>query len=209
MIAQTYFIPIAIVCAYLIGSIPTAYIVTRLSKDIDIRAIGSQNMGAMNVFYKVGFIPGLLVLAVDIGKGASAIALARWLGVPMIYELLAGLAAVIGHIFPIFLNFYGGKGGATLIGIFAFLMPWGIPLYVTLFGICLLLTRYPTLSYSVAFLCFPFIAWLGYHSFEFSAFSICLLLIPAIRYIPRIKEMRAISGSWHHVLVRQNMKDRL
>ena len=209
MIAEIFYIPIAIICAYLIGSVPTAYVVARLSKGIDIRAIGSRNMGAMNVFYKVGFAEGLLVLTVDIGKGAGAVALARWLGVPMVYELLAGLAVVVGHIFPVFLSFHGGKGGATLIGIFAFLMPWGIPLYAALFGICLLLTRYPTLSYSVAFLCFPFLAWLGYHSLEFLVFSLFLLLIPAIRYIPRVKEMRATAGSWHHVIVRRDLKDRL
>ena len=209
MINDVLFIVLALICAYLIGSFPSAYIITRLRKGIDIREVGSRNVGAMNVFYKVGFAEGLLVLAMDIGKGAAAIALARWLGVPVIAELFAGVVAVIGHSFPVWLKFCGGRGGATVIGILIFLMPWGIPFYLGIFGLSLLITRYPTLSYSVAFICFPFIAWLIYHSGALVAFSVGILLLPAVKYIPRIKEMRATGGSWRHVLLRKNLKDRL
>ena len=203
------FIALAIICAYLIGSFPSAYLAGRLRKGIDIRQVGSRNMGAMNVFYKVGFVEGILVLAVDIGKGAAAVALARCLGVQEIVQLLAGAAAVLGHSFPIFLNFRGGRGGATCIGILVFLMPWGIPIYLAIFGIGLLVTRYPTLSYSVAFLCFPFVAWLVYHKWELVIFSVGLLLLPGIRYIPRIKEMRTKGGGWGRVFRRKGLKDRL
>ena len=203
------FIALAIICAYLIGSFPSAYIAGRLGKGIDIRQIGSRNMGAMNVFYKVGFVGGVLVLAVDIGKGAAAIALARYLGVQEIVQLLAGVAAVLGHSFPPFLNFRGGRGGATCIGILAFLMPWGIPFFLAIFGVSLLVTRYPTLSYSVAFLCFPFVAWLVYHRWELVIFSAGIILLPAIRYIPRMKEMRGKGGSWQRVFHRKGVRDRL
>jgi len=203
------FIALAIICAYLIGSFPSAYLAGRLRKGIDIRQVGSRNMGAMNVFYKVGFVEGILVLAVDIGKGAAAVALARCLGVQEIVQLLAGAAAVLGHSFPIFLNFRGGRGGATCIGILVFLMPWAIPVYLAIFGIGLLVTRYPTLSYSVAFLCFPFVAWLVYHKWELAIFSVGLLLLPGIRYIPRIKEMRTKGGGWGRVFRRKGLKDRL
>ncbi len=209
MANQILLIAVAIICAYLIGSFPTAYLAGRLRKDVDIRKVGSRNVGAMNVFYQVGFKTGLIVLAIDIGKGMAVIALARWLGVPLLAQLFAGLAVVIGHSFPVFLKFRGGRGGATCIGILAFLMPWGIPVYAAIFGIILLLTRYPTLSYSLAFLCFPFIAWLKYHSPELIIFSVAILLLPAIKYIPRIKEMRTTGGNWRHVLLRKNFKDRL
>jgi len=200
---------IAIVCAYIIGSIPSAYIMGRLRKGVDIRQIGSRSMGAMNVFYQIGFVEGLTVLAVDIGKGMAAAALARWLGVPLYAQLLAAAAVVVGHAYTVFLKFRGGRGGATCIGILVYLMPWGLPLYAAIFGLSLLLTRYPTLSYSLAFLCFPFVAWLKYHSVEFIVFSIGILLIPGIKYIPRIKEMRSSRGSWRHVFLRRNLKDRL
>jgi glycerol-3-phosphate acyltransferase PlsY len=208
MISQILLIAIAIIGAYFIGAIPSAYIMGRLRKGIDIREAGTRSMGAMNVFYQVGFAEGFLVLAVDIGKGAAAVALARWLGVPMIAQLFAGAAAVIGHGFTIFLKFRGGRGGATCIGILAYLLPWGIPFYAAIFGFGLLLTRYPTLSYSIAFLAFPFTAWLKYHSPELIAFSIGILLLPGIKYIPRLKEMRAKGGSWRHVVLRKGLKDR-
>jgi len=209
MINDILIIAVALICAYLIGSFPSAYIMARLRKGIDIRAVGSKNVGAMNVFYKVGFAEGILVLAMDIGKGAVAIALARWLGVPVITELFAGVAVVIGHSFPVWLKFRGGRGGATVIGILIFLMPWGIPFYAGIFGLTLLVTRFPTFSYSVAFLCFPFVAWLVYQSGALVVFSLCIVLLPMIKYIPRIKEMHSTGGSWRHVLLRRNLKDRL
>lgn len=209
MINEILVIVGVLICAYLIGSFPSAYLAGRFRRGIDIRGVGSKNVGAMNVFYKVGFAEGILVLAIDISKGAAAVALARWLGVPMIVELFAGVAAVIGHIFPVWLKFRGGRGGATIIGILIFLMPWGIPFYLAIFGLSLLITRYPTLSYSVAFLCFPFVAWLIYHSGALVVFSLGILLLPVIKYIPRIKEMRSSGGSWRHVFLRRNFKDRL
>jgi glycerol-3-phosphate acyltransferase PlsY len=104
------FIALSLVLGYLIGSFPSAYVVARLRKGIDIRQVGSRNMGAMNVFYSVGFGYGILVLALDIGKGAAAVAIARAMGTPDLIQLLAGLAAVVGHNFPVFLNFKGGRG---------------------------------------------------------------------------------------------------
>ena len=201
-------IVITIIGSYLFGSIPSAYIAGRLRKGIDIREIGSRNMGAMNVFYKVGIVPGLLVLAMDIGKGAAAVALARWLDTPVIVEMLAGTIAVIGHGFPVWLKFRGGRGGATLIGVLFFLMPWGAPIGLSIFLVLLLLTRFPTLSYSIALLCFPFVGWLIYHRVDYAVFSALLLLIPLIRYIPRIKEMRAKAGGWRRAALRKNLKDR-
>jgi glycerol-3-phosphate acyltransferase PlsY len=200
---------IALMAGYLLGSFPTAYIVARLRKGVDIREVGSRNLGAMNVFYKVGFAEGLLVLALDIGKGAAGVALARYLGTGLVVQMLAGVAVVLGHGFPVFLRFHGGRGGAACIGILVYLMPWGIPFYLGFFGLFMLITRFPTLSYSLAFLCFPFIGWLIYHRWEFSVYSVGLLVVPLLKYIPRIIEMRGQGGSWRHVVYRKNLKDRL
>jgi acyl phosphate:glycerol-3-phosphate acyltransferase len=200
---------ISIIAGYVIGSFPTAYIVSRLRKGVDIRQVGTHNLGAMNVFYKIGFAEGLLVLAVDIGKGAAGVALARLIGADLVVQMLAGVAVVIGHGFPVFLKFRGGRGGASCIGILAYLLPWGIPFYVCLFGLCLLITRFPTLSYSLAFLCYPFVGWLIYHSSSLVIYSIVLLIIPLLKYIPRIIEMRKQGGSWKHVVYRKNLNDRI
>ena len=205
------------VLCYLIGSFPSAFLVGKARRGLDIRNVGSRNMGAMNTFYSVGFWWGMLVLFLDIGKGAAAVAVAWWITKSIGLEfatyaqLGGGLAAVLGHNFPIFLKFKGGKGGATCIGILVYLMPWGVPVYSVLFGITLLITRFPTLSYSVAFLGFPFLAAFVYHNSAYIFYSLLLLLIPLARYIPRVIEMKrgAGSGGWKHVAMRKNLKDRL
>jgi len=199
----------ALLVAYLIGSFPTAYIIARLRKGVDIRDVGSRNLGAMNVFYKVGFWWGMLVLFTDIGKGVLGVAVAHFLGNGLIVEMFAGVAVVLGHGFPVFLKFHGGRGGAACIGILIYLMPWGIPIYAGLFGLLLLITRFPTLSYSLAFVSFPFIGWLIYDSWELAVYSIGLVMLPLVKYIPRIIEMRQKGGSWKHVVYRKNLKDRL
>lgn len=212
MLNEATAITIAMVAAYLFGSIPSAYIAGRLRKGIDIRQVGSRNMGAMNVFYNIGFISGLLVLIADIAKGTAAVALASWLlssvDNAIIFVFFAGAVAIIGHSFPVWLKFRGGRGGAPLIGILVFLMPWGLPIALGFFLLLLLLTRFPTLSYSLALLCFPFVGWLIYHDGNYVIYSSLMLLIPFIRYIPRIKEMRTKGGSWKHVALRRNLKDR-
>jgi glycerol-3-phosphate acyltransferase PlsY len=199
----------ALLAAYLMGTFPTAYIVARLRKGVDIRDVGSRNLGAMNVFYKVGFGWGLLVLAVDIGKGAAGVALAEYLGVGLTVQMLAGVAVVLGHGFPVFLKFHGGKGGASCIGILVYFMPWGAPIYLGFFLLFLLISRFPTLSYSLAFLSFPFIGWLINDSWELAVFSLGILILPLLKYIPRIMEMRRTAGNWKHVVYRKNLKDRL
>ena len=207
----------SLIIAYLLGSFPSAYIIGRFRKGVDIRTVGSRNMGAMNTFYRVGFWYGILVLVLDIGKGAAAVAIAgalMRLGNPtdfllLLIQLIAGVIVVLGHAFPVFLKFKGGKGGATCIGVLVCLMPWGVPAYLGLFLLMLLITRFPTLSYAVAFLCFPFLGWLVYHSGALVIFSVAILLIPGLLYIPRIKEMRSKSGSWKHLFFRRNLKDRL
>jgi glycerol-3-phosphate acyltransferase PlsY len=200
---------LALILAYLLGSIPSAYLAGRLRKGIDIRQVGTRNMGAMNVFYQVGFASGVLVLIADMGKGVAALALARWLGAPEIAVLLAGVAAIAGHSFPLWLNFRGGKGGATLIGIFFILMPWAMAVWLPVLGLLLLLTRFPTLSYSLALLTTPFIAWLIYDSGTLVAYSIVMLLLPGLQYIPRLKEMRGKAGNWRAALLRKSFKDRM
>jgi acyl phosphate:glycerol-3-phosphate acyltransferase len=204
---------IAIILAYLVGSFPSAFIVARLSKGVDIRKVGSRNMGAMNTFYKVGFWWGMLVLILDAGKGALAVAIAWQLTHTGYIQLAAGFVAVLGHSFPVFLGFKGGKGGATCIGVLIYIIPWGGPILLGVFGLILLITRFPTLSYSIALLGFPVIAALMYgdHSPDYIIYSLILLIIPFVRYIPRIAEMKkgAGGGGWKHVALRRNLKDRL
>lgn len=203
-----FFIALAIIIAYLLGSIPFAYLVGRLRKGTDIRETGTRNMGAMNVFYTVGFWWGLLVLILDVGKGAAAVGIAIALGLGEITQFVVGATAVLGHAFPVFLRFRGGKGGATCIGVLCVLMPWGLPIAFGVFCILLLITRFPTLSYSISLISFPFVGWLIHERWQLVVYSVGLLLIPLIRYIPRIKEMRDKAGNWGRFFRRKSLEDR-
>jgi glycerol-3-phosphate acyltransferase PlsY len=202
-------IAVAVVAAYLIGSFPAPYIVARLRKGIDIREVGSRNMGAANVMYQVGPVEGILVLVVDVGKGAAALLLARWLGVPPVVEFVAGAAVVAGHAFPVYLKFRGGKGGAALLGALAVLMPQAIPWYLGFFLVALVVSRFPTFSFSVSLLSVPFMAWLIYHSGPLIVFVVVMEAILCARYIPRMKEMYARAGGWRRVILRRSLRERL
>ncbi len=105
-------IALLIILAYVIGSIPSGLVVGKLAKGIDIREHGSGNLGATNAFRTLGVKAGSVVVAADILKGTLAAALPYLLHVP-IHPLLAGVAAVIGHVFPVFAKFKGGKAVAT------------------------------------------------------------------------------------------------
>ena len=213
-------VAIAIVIGYVFGSFPAAYLAGRLRKRIDIRDVGSRNMGAMNVFYQVGSAEAALVTLADLGKGIGAILLVRWLlGKDLIspFDFLTGLtatAAILGHIFPVFLKFRGGKGAATAIGILIFLMPWAVPFLFASFGIALLMTRNPTFSYGLLLIVFPFVAGFVYVDHYDAPLSLVfystgLGIFLGIQYIPRLKEMHSTTGGdWRKVVRRSSLRER-
>lgn len=205
---DTAAIAVAIIAAYLMGAFPTAYIVARLRKGIDIREVGSRNMGATNVLYEVGIPEGLFVFCVDVGKGAAAVMLARWLGASFTVQMAAGGISVVGHAFPVFLKFRGGKGAGACLGALAALMPQGIPYYFGLFMLLLIISRTTTLSYGAALLSVPFIAWLLYDSPELIIFVIVMIVLLVTRYVPRMKEMYSTTGSWRGAIFRRSLKER-
>jgi len=142
-----------IIVAYLIGSIPTALIVSKKFFGIDIRDYGSGNMGATNTFRVLGTRYGTMVMIIDIIKGVAAVALYKFIAYYSHNEIERtnfmiglGLAAVIGHIFPIFAGFRGGKGVATLFGMLLAMQPIVAGSCVGVFLLVLYLTRYVSLS---------------------------------------------------------------
>ncbi|MCP9750315.1 glycerol-3-phosphate 1-O-acyltransferase PlsY [Ferruginibacter sp. HRS2-29] len=144
---------ILVICAYLIGSIPTALLVSRKFFGIDIRDYGSGNMGATNTFRVLGSKYGTIVMIIDILKGVTAVALFNLLPFYLHHELertnlmiCLGLSAVLGHVFPIYANFKGGKGVATLFGMLLAIQPIIAVSCVGVFLLVLFLTRYVSLS---------------------------------------------------------------
>ncbi len=151
-----------IILAYCIGSIPTALIISRRFFGIDIRDYGSGNMGATNTFRVLGKKYGTMVMVMDILKGVCASGLYTFLTYYLHHEqertnlmVALGLAAVIGHIFPVFANFKGGKGVATLFGMILAIQPIVAICCVGVFLMVLYLTRYVSLSSILAAVALP------------------------------------------------------
>lgn len=155
--------PLLVVASYLIGSIPFSYLVVRAVAGADIRSEGSGNVGATNVARTAGRIPGIVALLLDIAKGYAAVMLARWLvaqpgwpfpatadGSPLqskeMWIALAGLIAVLAHMFPVWLRFHGGKGVATAAGVFLALDPIVLAAGALVFLIVAFATRFVSLA---------------------------------------------------------------
>lgn len=154
------------IAAYLIGSVPTAYWIGKLFFNIDIREHGSKNMGASNTFRVLGAGWGIFVLVIDMGKGMAAVQLAHavqsadWLGTEqMFWKLIFGLLAVVGHIFPIFAGFRGGKGVATLFGVVIAIQPWTAVISVAAFLVVVVLTKYISLGSIIGVVVFAACVW--------------------------------------------------
>ena len=137
---------ISIIVGYLLGSFPAGYIIARNRKGIDIREVGVRNMGGANVIREVGKWAGALTLILDMGKGALSIFVAQLLGVSLPWVLMAGFAAMLGHNYPVYLGFRGGKGIATVMGIFFILSPIAMVSTTAIIGFSILFTH----SYFVA-----------------------------------------------------------
>jgi glycerol-3-phosphate acyltransferase PlsY len=150
-------IPI-ILLAYLIGSIPFALLLARRWGSGDIRLIGSGNLGAANVLRASGVTAGLLVAVLDVAKGAASVTLAeRLAGADA--AAVAGLAAVVGHVYPVWLRFRGGKGVATACGAFSILAPMAVPPSLAIFVVTVWLTKYISLGSLLASVALPSIAY--------------------------------------------------
>ncbi len=148
-----------IVLSYLLGSIPTAYIAGRLIKGKDIRQMGDGNMGAQNAFRQLGARTGLSVGIIDAVKGILAILIAQIAGLSQASVLLAGTAAVIGHNWPIFLGFRGGRGECTTIGVLLTIATQPIFIVGSAAAIVLLKTRNVIKASAVMFVPLPLICW--------------------------------------------------
>ena len=130
---------------YLLGSIPFALIIGKAVKGIDVREHGSGNLGGTNVGRVLGAKWGIFVIACDMLKGFFATLIGFYIGGEIV-SLVAGLFAVIGHGYPVFAKFKGGKGVATGAGIFMFLAPIPIAIVLIVFAVCLLLFKYVSLA---------------------------------------------------------------
>lgn len=165
--------------SYLVGSIPFGLIVSRI-KGVDPRRVGSGNIGATNVSRAAGKVYGLITLVLDMLKGGLPVLLARYLGLPDILSLGVGFLSFLGHLFPFYIKFKGGKGVATAFGVLLFFHPISALLSLLIFLLVFYIWRYVSLSSIISSLSFPFILYYFSSSKEtlflsliFSALIIC------------------------------------
>jgi len=149
----------AILVAYGIGSVPFAWLLARRWGASDLRSVGSGNVGAANVLRASGITAGVMVALLDVAKGAASVVVATRLGGDAVTAAMAGMAAIVGHIYPVWLHFRGGKGVATACGVFAVLTPMAVPPAMAVFVGTVWMTKYVSLGSVLASLALPVIAY--------------------------------------------------
>ncbi len=200
-----------IILAYLIGSIPSSLIVSRSQFNIDIRDYGSGNAGATNTFRVLGSKWGTLVMIMDMLKGLIAVKLALLLPYYIgnefertNFQIGLGLAAVLGHIFPIWAEFRGGKGVATLFGLIISISPWTALSCVGVFLVVLYLTRFVSLSSILASMAFPVFILVVFNvdNIAYRIFAIAVALLVVMTHQKNIG--RLLSGIENKVPIFKN-----
>ncbi len=204
--------------AYLMGSIPTSVWVGKLAYGIDIREHGSGNAGATNVYRTLGWKPALFVTLVDIGKGLiPTLFVSQWRITPLEtdpvnLQLLAGIAAVAGHVWTIFAGFRGGKGVATAAGMLIVLYPLAIPFCLAVFLLVVGLTRYVSLASMTAVAALPVFLLIGARLFSKEApaqlLALSLAIVVFILFTHRGNIQRLLGGTENKIgLARKNSRN--
>ncbi len=176
---------------YLLGSVPIGFLLGYLS-GVDVRQAGSGNVGATNVARVVGKRQGLITLVGDVAKGFIPAFLSLQLGLGLWVSALAGLASFLGHLYPVFLKFQGGKGVATALGVFLVLAPMATVVLIFVFSFVAMVSRLVSLASMVAAGFAPIALWF----FSYSPLLIWLSLLIALLIIFRHQEniRRLIAG---------------
>ncbi len=169
----------ALLIAYFLGSIPFGFLLVRWRTGTDVRTKGSGNIGATNVLRTTGKALGTLTLLLDVLKGAAAVAIAQWLtGGDILWSALSALAVLLGHMFPVWLRFQGGKAVASMLGAYLVLTPLAMLGAILIFILTIWRTRYVSLSSIVSAAVFPLGVWLLYHNAIYTLVAaLCAALI--------------------------------
>lgn len=176
--------------SYLIGAFPTAYILAKLVKGVDIRTLGSGNMGATNVWRNIGKTSAIITLIIDIFKGWIVIYIAKMFFYGQdVVQVFAGIFAIIGHSFPVYLNFKGGKGVATSGGVFLALAPKAIGLALPIFVVLVAIFKYISLGSIISSLSIPFFVLIFGYNVSVFWFSCLIAGVVLIRHKTNIKRL--------------------
>jgi acyl phosphate:glycerol-3-phosphate acyltransferase len=187
---STPFFLIILLVAYLIGAIPCGVLLTRFFGSGDIRSAGSGNIGATNVYRVAGKKLGILTLLGDALKGAIPVGFAKFgLFFPEWGVAAVAVAAFLGHCYPVYLHFKGGKGVATALGIYLILSPLAVLIATLLFGGILYKTRYVSLGSIAAAALFPFLVLFINRSHELLAAALVISILIILRHRANIRRL--------------------
>ena len=196
-----------LIAAYLIGSIPFSFLIVKLMSGADIREVGSHNVGATNVARSFGKLPGIIALLLDMAKGYSAVALAKWVTGSPAWPLpfgvdasplhsrafwisLCALIAVLAHMYPVWLGFHGGKGVATAAGAFLALDPIALAAGAIVFAIVVISTRFVSLGSIISAASIPiFLRFLTHAPFWSIIISIVIAIAISVKHHSNIARM--------------------
>jgi len=170
--------------SYLLGSIPTAYLFSRLVKKVDIRNEGSGNIGGMNAYRIAGLVPGILTVLIDAIKGALAVLIVLFFSGDLPVVFICGFLAVAGHNYSLFMKFRGGKGLATTLGLFVVISPVSILFAILCAVILTLILKDINTAFGSAALTIPVIVWLQYQHWGWFFFGLSLAIVIVIKHIP-------------------------
>lgn len=177
-----------IILSFFIGSIPTGLLIAK-TKGIDLRKVGSGNIGATNVLRAVGKEEALFTLIGDIAKGALPVAVGKFFGLGVFEVGIVGLSAIVGHNFSLFLKFKGGKGVATSIGVLLAFSPHVALLTIIFWLLVAKWTRYSSLSALIAFGLLPLSIYMLDYSKEKMIIAVAIAGLIFIRHIANIKRL--------------------
>ena len=177
-----------VIFSYLLGSVPSGLIIGKLS-GLDVRNAGSGNIGATNVARLLGKKGGLLTLVADMAKGFIPVLAVQQMGLGDPIAALVGIAAFVGHLYPVFLNFKGGKGVATGFGVLLGLAPLAATILLVIFAAVAFSTRIVSLSSMVTAVAAPLLLWLFYYSPTYIMMATLMAILIVLRHYANIQRL--------------------
>lgn len=204
-----------LVGAYLLGSVPTAYIIGRWRRGIDVRQYGSGNVGASNLLRSSGKFLAVVVTIVDIGKGILIVWVAQLAGLGIAQQVAIGLAAIIGHNWPVFLRFSGGRGVLTTLGVAFFLplangplVPWALIIFLAIAGIFIFIFHNLPVGTAAGIAAMPLVSWIAQEPLALILGFLAMFLVMVIRRLTAPRSSLASSVKTGEMLVNRLLFDR-
>lgn len=197
-----------ILAAYLLGSVPASYLAAKLSRGIDLRQYGTGQVGAGNLWRMTSWRLALPVGIFDLGKGMMMVWAAQLVGLGIAQQVAVGLAAIMGHNWPVFLGFNGGRGVGTALGVIFVLMPWGLVVFLVITAIGMLILRSSPVPIFASIVALPLVSWGFGEPQAITLGFLAMFLIIVVKRLVVPRATIAASVSYRELLLNRLLFDR-